>query len=160
LSRVAKIKAKIPSNALEDIYNMDETAYLYNFALDKTIETRRTERAKKDKTRITTCWRRAGLLDAGVSEPSEFADCGTIIDDTTRADYEPFIVRADLRHAMSIDEFPSPAEGEEILLEIGMVDEAELKAQFKLTKSKKLLRRKGRTSQCILICRKRRSYVH
>ena len=50
---VAELWAKIASYALEDIYNMDETTYLYNFAPDKTIAQRQIEGAKKDKTQLT-----------------------------------------------------------------------------------------------------------
>jgi Tc5 transposase DNA-binding domain len=35
--RVAEIKTKIASYPPDDVYNMDETAYLYNLAPDKTI---------------------------------------------------------------------------------------------------------------------------
>ena len=51
--QVATIKAKIASYSLDDVYNMDETAYLYNLAPDKTIAQRQIEGAKKDKTRLT-----------------------------------------------------------------------------------------------------------
>ena len=34
---IVELKAKIASYVLEDVYNMDETAYLYNLASDKTI---------------------------------------------------------------------------------------------------------------------------
>lgn len=52
-SRVEEIKARIRSYALDDVYNMDETAYLYNLAPDKTIARRQIEGSKKDKTRLT-----------------------------------------------------------------------------------------------------------
>src|SRR5438046_6851406 len=51
--RVAEIKAKIASYSLEDVYNMDETAYFYNLAPNKTIARQQVEGAKKDKTRLT-----------------------------------------------------------------------------------------------------------
>ena len=35
--RVAEIKAKITSYSLNDVYNMNEIAYLYNFTPNKTI---------------------------------------------------------------------------------------------------------------------------
>jgi hypothetical protein len=35
--QIVELKAKIASYALGDVYNMDETAYLYNLALNKTI---------------------------------------------------------------------------------------------------------------------------
>jgi DDE superfamily endonuclease/Tc5 transposase DNA-binding domain len=47
------LKSKIASYSLDDVYNMDETAYLYNMAPDKTIARRQIEGAKKDKTRLT-----------------------------------------------------------------------------------------------------------
>jgi type VI protein secretion system component VasA len=50
---IAMIKTKIASYSLDNVYNMDETAYLYNLALDKTIAQRQIEGAKKDKTRLT-----------------------------------------------------------------------------------------------------------
>jgi hypothetical protein len=75
---------------------------------------------------IQNCWRHIGLLDVGVSENTEPVNHGLIIDDTTRADYESFIARADIRHVMSIDNFLNPIEEEEILLEIEMIEENEL----------------------------------
>jgi len=51
--KLNQIKARIKCYALEDIYNMDETAYLYNLAPDKTIAQRQIEGSKKDKTRLT-----------------------------------------------------------------------------------------------------------
>jgi DDE superfamily endonuclease/Tc5 transposase DNA-binding domain len=51
--KLNQIKASIKCYALEDIYNMDETAYLYNLAPDKTIAQRQIEGSKKDKTRLT-----------------------------------------------------------------------------------------------------------
>ena len=51
--RVTELKDKIASYALYDVYNMDETAYFYNLAPDKTIAQQQIEGAKKDKTRIT-----------------------------------------------------------------------------------------------------------
>lgn len=37
---VVELKAKIASYSPNDVYNMDETAYLYNLAPDKTIARR------------------------------------------------------------------------------------------------------------------------
>src|SRR5208282_3168106 len=51
--QINEIKTKIVSYSLEDIYNMDETAYFYNLASDKTIARRQIEDAKKDKTCLT-----------------------------------------------------------------------------------------------------------
>jgi DDE superfamily endonuclease/Tc5 transposase DNA-binding domain len=51
--RIAEIKTKIASYPPDDVYNMDETAYLYNLAPDKTIARNQMEGAKKDKTRLT-----------------------------------------------------------------------------------------------------------
>jgi hypothetical protein len=51
--QINEIKAKIASYSPEDVYNMDETAYFYNLAPDKTIARRQIEGAKKDKIRLT-----------------------------------------------------------------------------------------------------------
>ena len=51
--QINEIKAKIASYSPEDVYNMDETAYFYNLAPDKTIARRQIEGAKKDNTRLT-----------------------------------------------------------------------------------------------------------
>jgi hypothetical protein len=51
--RVAELKAKIALYSLDDVYNMDETAYLYNLAPDKTIAHRQIEGGKKDKMCLT-----------------------------------------------------------------------------------------------------------
>ena len=77
-------------------------------------------------TVIQNCWRHTGLLDVGVPETTEPINRGLVIDDATRTDYESFIARADIRYAMSIDNFLNPVEEEEILLEIEMIEEEEL----------------------------------
>ena len=51
--RITELQVKIASYALKDVYNMDETAYFYNLAPDKTIAQQQIEGAKKDKTRMT-----------------------------------------------------------------------------------------------------------
>src|SRR5438046_727909 len=51
--RVKEIKARIAAYTLHDVYNMDETAYLYNLAPNKTIARHQIEGSKKDKTRLT-----------------------------------------------------------------------------------------------------------
>jgi hypothetical protein len=51
--RITELKAKIASYAREDVYNMDETAYFYNFALDKRIAQQQIEAAKGNKTQLT-----------------------------------------------------------------------------------------------------------
>ena len=50
--QINEIKAKIASYSSEDVYNMDEIAYFYNLASDKTIARRQIEGAKKDKTHL------------------------------------------------------------------------------------------------------------
>jgi len=51
--RITELKAKIASYPLSNVYNMNEMAYFYNLAPDKTIARQQIEGAKKDKTRIT-----------------------------------------------------------------------------------------------------------
>ena len=52
-NQINDIKAKIASYSPDDVYNMNETVYLYNLAPDKTIAQRQIEGAKKNKTRLT-----------------------------------------------------------------------------------------------------------
>ena len=60
---------------------------------------------------IQNCWRHTGLLNFEEnSENTVNAEIVDNIDDDFREDYQRFIVKADIRNAMPVDNFLNPVE--------------------------------------------------